>query len=83
MTRDRTGELLPDPDTCDYCDRTGDVCRRIPGQCCGACDHDDNRPRLCCTGCGADHLVCARKASNGGRVCCGNCSHVQVRKVPR
>ena len=42
MTRDRTGELLPDPDTCDYCDRTPDVCERIPGRCCGACSHADD-----------------------------------------
>lgn len=25
--------------TCDYCQRTAETCRRIPGACCGACVH--------------------------------------------
>ena len=47
--------------------------------CCQRCDHDD-RVRTC-TGCEADQYGCARKASNGGRVCCDTCSHVKVTKV--
>ena len=31
---------IGDPDRCEYCDRTTEVCARIPGGCCGACDHD-------------------------------------------
>lgn len=25
---------------CRFCERTRSTCRRIPGGCCGACDHD-------------------------------------------
>lgn len=45
-------------------------------------DHDDDTPRTC-PSCGANEYVCARKASNGGRVCCESCSHVVARVVPR
>jgi hypothetical protein len=37
--RDRTGDLIPDANTCTYCDRDSDTCSRIPGRCCGACSH--------------------------------------------
>jgi hypothetical protein len=28
---------------CHYCERTTSTCRRIPGGCCGACDHNNER----------------------------------------
>ncbi len=40
---------------------------------------DPHRPAVC-DECGATDTACARKASNGGRVCCLGCSHVEVRR---
>jgi hypothetical protein len=33
---------LPDI-ACRFCERTRSTCRRIPGGCCGVCDHGDDR----------------------------------------
>lgn len=34
-----------------------------------------------CNGCQADEYACANKASNGGRLCCPGCTHIQIRKI--
>ncbi len=40
-------------------------------------------PPVICAECGATDTACARTASNGGRVCCLGCPHVEVRVVPK
>ena len=73
------------PRRCRSCETTWPSCmdkreyQSLP--CCRACDHDD-RVRTC-AGCAADEFICARKASNGGRVCCESCPHVVARAAPK
>ena len=89
LTRDHTGEPLPDPGRCGYCDRTSDVCQRIPGHCCGGCTHHpanepreegvvtepETDPRGTCRACAGSADGCqARQAARCGR-CCRRCDH--------